>query len=55
MTIGQNTILALSAALLATLGFFITARLTARMWVAILVNDVLLVLVLLVGPLIRLP
>jgi hypothetical protein len=55
MSIGSNTIIALMAALLATLGWYVAGKLTARGWVAMLVFGVLLVLVLLVGPLIKLP
>jgi len=55
MSIGPATIIALMAAVLATLGWYVTSRLTARGWLAMLVYGVLLVLVLTVGPLIKLP
>lgn len=55
MTIGSATITALAAAVLATLGWWVCGRLNAPAWVGMLVYGILLVLVLLVGPLIRLP
>lgn len=55
MSIGPATIIALMAAVLATIGWYVTSRLTARAWLAMLVYGALLVLVLNIGPLVKLP
>jgi len=55
MTIGSATLTALAAALLATLEWWIAGRLSAPGWVTMLVFGLLLVLVVLAGPLVRLP
>lgn len=55
MTIGSATLTALAAAVLATLGWWVCGRLNAPAWVTQLVFGLLLVLVVLAGPLIRLP
>lgn len=55
MTVGSATLTALAAALLATLGWWVCGRLAAPAWVGMLVFGLLLVLVLLAGPLVRLP
>lgn len=55
MSVGSATLTALMAALLATLGWWVCNKLAAPAWVAMLVYGVLLVLVLSVGPLIKLP
>lgn len=55
MTVGSNTILALIAAALATLGWWVCGKLGLPEWVGMLVFGLLLVLVMLVGPLVRLP
>ncbi len=55
MTMGSATATALAAALLATLGWWIAGRLSAPAWACQLVFGLLLVLVLLAGPLVRLP
>lgn len=55
MTIGSNTVLALIAAALATLLWWLAQRFALPAWVGMLLFGVALVLVMLVGPLIRLP
>lgn len=55
MTIGPSTIIALIAAALATLGWWVCKKFVLPDWVGMLVFGLLLVLVMLVGPLIRLP
>lgn len=55
MTIGSATLTAVAAAILATLGWWICGRLALPAWVGIFVYGLLLVLVLLAGPLVRLP
>lgn len=55
MTVGSATLTALAAALLATLGWWVCGRLGAPAWVGMLAYGILLVLVLSVGPLVRLP
>lgn len=55
MSFGSATLTALAAAALATLGWWVCQRLAAPAWVAMLVYGVLLVLVMLAGPLIKLP
>lgn len=55
MTIGPATILSLIAAVLATLGWWVCGRLALPAWVGMLVFGLLLVLVMLAGPLVRLP
>lgn len=47
MSMGPATIIALMAAVLATLGWYVTSRLTARAWLAMLVLNI--------GPLVKLP
>ena len=55
MTIGPATVLALIAAGLATLVWWICGRLSAPAWLGMLLFGLLLVLVMLAGPLIKLP
>lgn len=61
MTIGSQTLIALAATVLATLAWVLVhylatrARVATYQWVAMLFFGGLLVLVMLVGPLIRLP
>lgn len=55
MTFGSATITALAAALLATLAWWITRRLALPEWACMFVFGLFLVIVVLAGPLIRLP
>ena len=55
MTVGSATLLALAAAVLATLAWWIAKRLAAPDWVAMLVYGLLLALVIIAGPLVKLP
>lgn len=55
MTIGPATVLALIAAGLATLVWWIASRLAAPAWLCMLVFGLLLALVIIAGPLIKLP
>lgn len=55
MTIGPATIIAILAAALATLVWWIAARLNAPAWACMFLFGVILVLVVLAGPLVRLP
>jgi len=55
MSIGSVTLLAIAASALATLLWWIAARLAAPAWVGMFVYGIALALVILAGPLIRLP
>jgi len=55
MSIGSVTLLAIAAAALATLVWLIASRLSAPAWVCMFVYGVALALVIMAGPLIRLP
>lgn len=55
MTVGSATISAIVAAALATLVWWIAGRLNAPAWVCQFLFGVILVLVVLAGPLVRLP
>ena len=55
MTFGPATLLAVIAAALATLAWWIAGRLSAPAWDCQFLFGLLLVLVLLAGPLVRLP
>lgn len=55
MSIGSVTLLAIAAAALATLLWWIARRLAAPEWVCLFVFGVALALVIMAGPLIRLP
>lgn len=55
MTIGSATLTALTAALFATLLWWVCGKLGASGWVGMLVYGLVLVLVILAGPLVRLP
>ena len=55
MSIGSVTLLAIAAAALATLVWWIASRLSAPDWVCMFVYGVALALVIMAGPLIRLP
>lgn len=55
MSIGSTTILALMAAALATLAWWIGKRLALAEWVCMLVFGLFLAIVILAGPLIKLP
>ena len=55
MSIGSLTLLAAAAAALAVLAWWIATRLGAPSWLCLFVYGLLLALVLLAGPLIRLP
>ena len=55
MSVGSATLTAIAAALLATLGWWIAGRLSAPGWVCQFLFGLLLVLVVLAGPLVRLP
>lgn len=55
MTVGPATILGVIAAALATLAWWIAGRLAAPAWLAMFVFGLMLVVVMLAGPLIRLP
>lgn len=55
MSIGPATILALIAAALATLLWWLSARLALPAWVGMLLFGTALALVILAGPLIKLP
>jgi len=55
MSIGSVTLLAIAAAALATLVWWIASRLSAPAWVCMFVYGVALALVIMAGPLIRLP
>jgi predicted cobalt transporter CbtA len=55
MSIGSTTLLAIAAAALATLLWWIATRLNAAGWVCMFLFGVALALVVLAGPLIRLP
>lgn len=55
MTVGSATITALAAAALATLVWWICGRLAAPAWLTMLLFGLVLVLVVLAGPLVRLP
>lgn len=55
MTAGSATLTALAAAALATLVYWIARRLTAPDWLCMFLFGLFLVIVVLAGPLIRLP
>jgi hypothetical protein len=55
MTIGPATLVALIAAALATLVWWLCGRLAAPAWVGMFLFGLILVLVILAGPLVRLP
>lgn len=55
MTVGSATFTALAAAVLATLIYWIARRLGASDWLAVGLFGFFLVLVILAGPLVRLP
>ena len=55
MTIGPATIVAIIAAALATFGWWVCARLSLPAWVGMFIFGLLLVLVVVAGPLLRLP
>ena len=55
MTIGPSTVIALIAAVLATLVWWIAKRLAAPDWLCMLLFGLLLALVIIAGPLIKLP
>lgn len=55
MTAGSATLTALAAAALATLVYWIARRLNAPDWLVMLLFGLVLVLVVLAGPLVRLP
>ena len=55
MSIGSVTLLDIAAAALATLVWWIASRLSAPAWVCMFVYGVALALVIMAGPLIRLP
>lgn len=55
MTAGSATLTALAAAVLATLVWWIAGKLGARDWLALGLFGLVLVLVILAGPLVRLP
>jgi len=55
MSIGSLTLLAIAASALATLVWWIASRLSAPAWVGMFVYGVALALVIMAGPLIRLP
>lgn len=55
MTIGPATLLAIIAAALATLIWWVAKRLAAPDWLCMFLFGLLLVLVMLAGPLVRLP
>jgi hypothetical protein len=55
MTIGSSTVLAIVAAALATLVWWVAGRLNAPGWACQFLFGAVLVLVLLAGPLVRLP
>jgi len=55
MSIGSVTLLAIAAAALATLVWWIASRLSAPAWVCMFVYGVALALVIMAGPLVRLP
>ncbi len=55
MSVGPATIMAIIAALLATLLWWISARLALPAWVGMFLFGIGLALVILAGPLIRLP
>jgi len=55
MTVGSATLTALAAAVLATLLWWVCGRLNAPAWVGMLVYGITLIIVVLAGPLVRLP
>ena len=55
MSIGSVTLLAIAAAALATLLWWIAARLALPAWVGMFLFGVALALVIMAGPLVRLP
>jgi len=55
MTVGSATLTALAAAVLATLVYWIARRLAAPNWLCMGLFGLILVLVVLTGPLVRLP
>jgi len=55
MSIGSVTLLAIAAAALATLVWWIASRLQAAAWLCLFLFGAVLALVIMAGPLIRLP
>jgi len=55
MSVGSLTLLAVAASALATLLWWIASRLSAPAWVCMFLFGVALALVILAGPLVRLP
>lgn len=55
MTIGPATVLAIIAAALATLMWWVASRLALPAWLCMFLFGIVLVLVMLAGPLVRLP
>lgn len=55
MTIGPATLLGIIAAALATLVWWIASRLAAPAWLALFLFGLILVVVMLAGPLVKLP